>query len=363
MTQRMEDNWNSLLGVNPRQGQLPSAAGGASRIGPGRGAESADRDEEKIEHLLQDAKDLFKEGKYQESNAVYFAVLKQKELLRDLFAVYIEVADNCCRMGKPSKAKRWIAKCLGIETSPNRMACAHAQLAAAECRLGDSDAQLKHCLTALRLFDSTGEDYDPACEWNVYCLTGRAYYDRRSFAMAASYLGEALKSAKERKAVAELNYFLGNCFACLGAHDSALSSYLAAFEAGVEDVAWITGPQIRGCIANEMYNIGRKDEGREWYQRALDACNDVSSRRETMEWMALSLASSGETDEAVRLYEPCADAAETKHERAQVYYRMAQMLSNVGAVRRTEDWLNMSLEAQPTKQAKRLLRRLKRRYP
>ena len=52
MTQRMEDNWNSLLGVNPREGQLPSAAEGPARIRPGRGAESADRDEEKIEHLL-----------------------------------------------------------------------------------------------------------------------------------------------------------------------------------------------------------------------------------------------------------------------------------------------------------------------
>jgi len=143
-------------------------------------------------NLRQRAKHLWKEGRHEESNEVYFSLLENKELVKDLYEVYTDIADNYVYLDQHQDSKNWLGKCLELPESPNRLARAHVQIAVSESYLGDGEAERQHCLAALGLFDRKSKDYDPQSECHMYDMLGKLSLHDGEAATAEKYLKEAI---------------------------------------------------------------------------------------------------------------------------------------------------------------------------
>ncbi len=167
---------------------------------------------EPFNDALRRAESLAKEGNHRESNKLYFRLLRGNRSLDDLYSVYSGIADNYRDLDKPSKARRWLAKCLKLEVSPNKRATTHSRVAAVASSLGKRDAQLEHCRTALALFDSKVDDHDPHFLHDTYWTLGEAYYHKGDFARAASHLDNTIEHLRKPALVAKGRFVLGHCY-------------------------------------------------------------------------------------------------------------------------------------------------------
>lgn len=77
-----------------------------------------------------------------------------------------------------------------------------------------------------------------------------------------------------------------------------------------------------------------------------------------MEWIANSLALCGEIEGAVEAYKRYADSTDDKAEKARAYYLIAKIVMLMDDAGRAIDWLETSFSIRPTKESKRLLRRI-----
>lgn len=313
---------------------------------------------EQVNDILRHAESLAREGSRKDSNKLYFRLLKGKRSLDDLYSVYSGVADNYGDLGKLSKARRWLTKCLKLEVSPNKRASAHCRLAAVASSLGKRDAQLEHCRTALALFDSNADDYDPRFLYDTYRTLGDAYYHNKDFARAAYCLGNSIEYLKEPALLAQGHFFLGDCYSALGAQEKAVFNYQKCLEARPDDLDRPGRADVCREIASAMYILGRKDEGWKCYREALSASKNASCRRKTMEWIANSLFSCGEIEGAVQACKRLADSADGKVEKAKACYMGAVFLLASQDDGRASDWLETSIAIHPTKESKRLRREI-----
>ena len=69
---------------------------------------------DRLTELFERAKHLWKEGRHEESNEVYFSLLENKELVTDVYAVYRDIGDNYAHLDRQQEAKTWLKKCLEI---------------------------------------------------------------------------------------------------------------------------------------------------------------------------------------------------------------------------------------------------------
>jgi len=143
-------------------------------------------------NLLQRAKHLWQEGRHEESNEVYFSLLEDKESVTDLYEVYSDIGDNYAYLDQHQDAKTWLTKCLELRESPNRLACAHVEIAVAESYIENSEAERQHCLAALGLFDRKSKDYDPQSECHMYDMLGKLSLHDGEAATAERYLKKAI---------------------------------------------------------------------------------------------------------------------------------------------------------------------------
>ena len=270
------------------------------------------------------------------------------------------MADNYWFLAYPRRARRWAARCLRLRESPNRLASAHARIAAAECRLGKSGSQLEHSLTALRLFNSENEHYDCDQEYSAYSTAARVYYGRGDVAMAASLLENALKGPSYEPWVPRERLVLGDCYRALGEHQKAITSYRAALQPGRENLDPADRVRARCSAAGEMLKLGMRGHAWEWYKEALKEAADGPLRSDISRSMARWLADSGDVNGAVQVYLQCTSDVPNKRGKAGLYLEVASMFWALGDLNRCEAWLEISMAVHATAESRRLRKQLSR---